>query len=311
LKKKLFLTLFITLFLSPCFAQGYEFILYSFPPGAPLNWSSPLKLAYGAGIKGRLKFEHGKNKHTIGHCFMELKGPDGYRELTGSTTAPDAPSDSDYVTKHGYGLGVLFAPMKGALDRSEKLDSELKQRYGTGKMTFLRFLINKKAFEKMKTYLKEYRERGYDKIYNGTNEPRKGKGAGCSKFAVSFLELCGYMDPYFEHNWLRKVKLPKELVGGPITGNHVSLAKVIFNARWAKEGDDYIPLEMYDPQLIYEWVQQVYKIAVRLNKKEGNFNKLTILGKNFKFVKRGKALGLFIDIRDLPVSKDPIWLVDE
>jgi hypothetical protein len=293
------------------FAQAHEFILYSFPPASPLNWSTPLKLAYGAGLKGRMVFEHGKNKHTIGHCFMELKSPDGDRELTGSTTAPDAPSDADFVTKLGYGLGVLFAPMKGALDSSEKLDEELLQRYDTGKVIFLRFIINEEAYERMKTYIDEYREKGYDSIYNGTNEPRKGKGAGCSAFAVSFLDVCGYIDPYFKKHWVRRVKMPRELVGGPITGNHVSLAKLIFKARWAKEDEEHIPLEMWDPQLMYEWVHKVYQIACKMYQDEGNYNKLKILGKSFKFVRRGNALGLYIDIRDIPPALDPIWQEDE
>lgn len=307
LKRTFFFCLFLVLSCSVIYAQNYEFTLYAFPPAVPLNWSSPLKLAYGAGLKGRFVFEHGRNKHTIGHCFMELKGPNGEHELTGSTTAPDAPSDSDFVTKHGYGLGVLFAPMKGALDKSEKLSAELLDRYKTGKMTYIRFIINKTAYQRMKTYLNEYRAKGYDKIYNGTNEPRKGKGAGCSAFAVSFLDLCGYIDPYFEKEWIRRVKLPKSLVGGPITGKHVSLAKVLFNARWARDNEEFIPLEMWDPQLMYEWVHKVYSLATRMQKEKGNFDKLKILGKNFRFVKIDKALGIYIDIRDIPSATDPIW----
>lgn len=313
LKKAMLLILFMALFLLPQNFVGaedssaHEFILYAFPPAVPLDWSTPLKLAYGAGLKGRLVFEHGKNKHTIGHCFMELKSPEGDRELTGSTTAPDAPSDADFITKHGYGLGVLFAPMKGALDSSEKLDGELLDRYKTGKVTFVRFIINKDAYDRMKQYIDEYREKGYDSIYNGTNEPRKGKGAGCSAFAVSFLDVCGYIDPYFTKNWIRRVKMPRHLVGGPVTGNKVSLAKLLTKARWAKEGEDFIPLEMWDPQLMYEWVQKVVRIANKLYAEEGNYNKLKILGKNIRFIKRGKAIGLYVDIRDLAPATDPIW----
>lgn len=307
MKKLLLAFLLLTIFATPSMAQNYEFILWAFPPAVPLDWSSPLKLAYGAGLKGRFVFEHGKNKHTIGHCFMELKGPNGEHELTGSTTAADAPSDADFVTKHGYGLGVLFAPMKGALDSSAKLQQELLDRYKTGKVTFLRFIINKDAYARMKKYLDEYRQKGYDKIYNGTNEPRKGKGAGCSAFAVSFLDVCGYIDPYFEKEWIRRVKLPTSLVGGPITGKHVSLAKVIFKAHWAKENEEFIPLEMWDPQLMYEWVHKVYRLAGKMQKENGSFDKLKILGKNFRFVKIDKALGMFIDVRDLQPANDPIW----
>ncbi len=162
----------------------------------------------------------------------------------------------------------------------------------------------------MKTYIDEYRERGYDSIYNGTNEPRKGKDAGCSAFAMSFLDVCDYVDPYFKKHWVRRVKLPRDLVGGPITGNRVSLAKLLFKAHWAREGEDFIPLNMWDPQLMYEWVHKVYRVAVKLYREEGNYDKLKILGKSFKFVKRGNALGIYVDIRDIPSATDSIWQED-
>ncbi len=306
-KALLYLCFFLLLIPTANAEQTCEFILYAFPPAVPLNWDTPLKLAYGAGLKGRMVFEHGKNKHTIGHCFMELKGPEGQRELTGATTAPDAPSDADFVTRHGYGLGVLFAPMKGALDSQEKLDSELLDRYQTGKVTFIRFIISRQAYERMQQYLDEYREKGYDSIYNGTNEPRRGKGAGCSAFAMSFLDVCGYVDPFFTKNWIRRVKMPRHLVGGPITGNRVSLLKLLTKARWAKEGEDFIPLEMWDPQLMFEWVQRVVRIANRLYVDEGNYDKLKILGRSIRFIKRGNAVGLFVDISDIAPARDSIW----
>lgn len=288
-------------------AQSHEFILYAFPPATPLDWSSPLKLAYGAGLKGRLVFEHGKNKHTIGHAFMELR-KDGKRvELTGSTTAADAPSDADFITKHGYGLGVLFAPMKGALDCSDKLDGELIDRYKTGKVMYIRFLINEQAYQRMKNYIDEYRAKGYDKIYNGNNEPRKGTGAGCSAFAMSFLDICGYIDPAFTSAWIRRVNLPKSLVGGPVTGNHVSLAKTIFKAHWAKPGEESIALALYDPELMYNWLKQTHKQAFQLYKEQGNYKSMKVLGKNFRFDQRGKATGLIVDITDLPPATDPVW----
>ncbi|MBU1108432.1 MAG: hypothetical protein KKB51_17285 [Candidatus Riflebacteria bacterium] len=306
-KKSLLLMILFVGLAGQLLAQSHEFILYAFPPATPLNWSSPLKLAYGAGLKGRLVFEHGKNKHTIGHAFMELR-KDGKRvELTGSTTAPDAPSDADFITKRGYGLGVLFAPMKGALDKSDKLDGELIERYKTGKVMFIRFIINEQAYNRMKQYIDEYRAKGYDTTYNGTNEPRKGKGAGCSAFAMSFLDVCGYIDPQFTQAWIRRVNLPKSLVGGPITGNHVSLAKTLFRAHWAKPGEDAILLEMWDPQMMFEWLQNTHKKAFQMYKEQGNYKSMKVLGKNFRFDQRGRATGLIIDISDLSPTKDPIW----
>ncbi len=299
------LALFVVSGLQLGFAQ--ELTVYSFPPAVPLDWSSPLKLAFGAGVKGKLVFEHGKNKHSIGHCFMELTGPNGEREITGMTTAPDAPSDADFITKHGYGLGVLFAPMKGALDDGKKLDGELKDRYKTGKVTFLKFKVTNEMYKRMQTYLTEYRAKGYDKTYNGMNEPRKGLGAGCSAFAVSFLDVGNMIDPVFEKEWIRRVKMPKSLVGGPVTGNKVSLRKLLFTAHWAKKNEEYVPLEMWDPQLIFEWVHKLAEKAKFARVHNQKSNEFKILGKPFKFIKRGKALGIYVDATHMKTPNDPIW----
>lgn len=306
--KRVFLIFsFLVLMSLPVCAADNYLTIYAFPPSAHLDWSSPLKLAYGAGIRGRLSFEHGKSKHTIGHCFIELNGSDGFRALTGSTTAPDAPSDSDYITKRGYGLGVLFAPMKGALDNSNKLDRELKMRYKTGKVFFMKLKISQKAFDRMKNYLEEYHKRGYDKIYNGMNKPREGSGAGCSAFAMSFLELGGMLDPVFKKEWIRRVNLPNELVGGPMTGNKVSLSKMIFNAHWAKENEPHIKLELYDPQLMFEWLQKLVEKAKFARVHNQRSKDFSLLKRNFKFIRRGKAIGLYIDATDIPVPTESIW----
>lgn len=304
--RRVFLAVLLAMVLgwSPCSAQ--EFVLYAFPPAADLNWNSPLSLAWGAGVKGRFSFQHGKAKHTIGHCFMELIGADGTRDLTGMTTAPDAPSDSDYVTKKGYGLGVLFAPLQGALDSSLKLDGELKTRYETGRVAFFRFRISQAQYGRMKRYLTEFRARGYDKVYNGLNEPRKGQGAGCSAFAISFLDITDLIDPVMAQQWIRRVNIPLSLIGGPLTGNTVSLAKLTVSAHWARPGEPSRELALYDPQLIFEWLGKEFEKA-RFAKLHGAKPETTLLGKPCQFVHRGNAVGLYLDVRGHPVPADSLW----
>ncbi len=289
---------------SPCLAQ--EFVLYSFPPAAELNWKTPYTLAWGAGVKGRLTFQHGKAKHTIGHCFMELIGTDGTRDITGMTTAPDAPPDVDFITKKGYGLGLLFAPMQGAFDPSQKLDAELKGRYETGRVAFFRFRISQAQYARMKKYLTEYKARGYDKIYNGLNEPRKGLGAGCSAFAMSFLDITNLIDPVMNQQWIRRVNIPLDLIGGPLTGKTVSLGKFTTSARWAKPGEPARELALYDPQMIFEWLGKEAEKA-RFNKLHGSNPETTLLGKPCRFVRRGNAVGLYLDVSDRPVPTDSLW----
>ncbi len=287
--------------------QAQELTLYTMPPPGHLDWSSPRGLMFDAAIANRLTFTHIKHKHTFGHCFIELRGPNGERELTGSTTAPDAPSDADFVTKKGYGLGVFWADFHGALDPAESLDAQLPDRYKSGRIGFIVFKINTPMWQRLNQYLQEYRARGYGKIYNGQNKPREGLGAGCSAFGIGFLEVAGFMRPEFEKAWPQTVAIPDKLIGGPMTGKRVSLLAAAMG-RWAKPGEPSHVLKMYDPDLMYTWIHKLWQ--------QNRFNQLqqdTAAAGNDDFlahprlIKRGSALGIEYDCTRYAPPAEPIW----
>jgi hypothetical protein len=286
--------------------SAQELTLYTFPPPRDLNWKSPQSLAFCAAVGNRLVVTHLKHKHTFGHVFIELKG-DGYHELTGSTTAPDAPADAEMITKHGHGLGVFFAPLKGALDPKEGLEKELVERYKSGRVAFIRFKLNPTTFERLKTFLREYKERGYNNIYNGTNEPRKGKGAGCSIFGIAFLELAGFLHPVWVREWVRERLIPREFIGGPITGNRVSLKQTLIDSRWAKPSEPHMVLRLYDPELMFKWIREAWKMehhkALHANPNET----VSVKPGEASRDKRGNAFGLVYDCRHVLTPTDPIW----
>lgn len=311
----------------PASAVAQELTLYTFPPPRPLNWASPFTLSFGAGVGNRFTFSHIKHKHTFGHVFIELRGPNGERWLTGSTTAPDAPSDADYVTKRGYGLGVLFTGLQGALDPAPGLDAELVDRYQSGRVAFMTFKLKPATFVRMARFLKEYQERGYHKIYNGLNRPREGLGAGCSIFGMAFLEIGGLMRPEYPRDWVVSVRIPEHLIGGPATGRRVSLFKAM-TGRWAREDEPHRVLSLYDPQLMYVWINKEYqkrRFDQVLHRSPGNdrgsgvqpaparpesAGPRDIVGRYFpiKPVARGKALGLEIDCTRMPTPTEPLFL---
>jgi hypothetical protein len=284
-----------------------ELTLYTMPPPRDLNWKNPQTLAFGAALGNRLVLTHVKHKHTFGHVFIELKG-EGYHELTGSTTAPDAPADAEMITKHGHGLGVFFAPLKGALDPKEGLEKELVDRYKSGRVAYIRFKLSPSTFERLQTFLKEYKERGYNQIYNGTNEPRKGKGAGCSIFGVVFLELAGLLHPVWVKEWVRERLIPLEFIGGPLTGKRVSLKQTLVNSRWAKPSEPHMVLRLYDPELMYKWIGLTWKNLQHesLHANPAGKGSTPAAGKA-TIEKRGNALGLVYDCRHVPTPTDPIW----
>lgn len=288
--------------------MGQQLTVYTMPPPHHLDWSSPRTLIFGAAIANRFTFSHIKHKHTFGHCFIELNGPRGERELTGSTTAPDAPSDADFITKEGYGLGVLFADFKGALDTPGSLDPQMSDRYKTGRIGFITFKLSQAQYERVARYLREYRERGYGSVYNGLNLPRQGLGAGCSAFGVSFLDVLGLIRPEFDKEWKVKVLIPLKLLGGPITGKRVSLVSAVLG-RWAKENEPHRVLELYDPDLMFSWIHKKWEQEKFSQLHEKVIDPRGDYLPAVQLVNRGKALGLLYDVSRLPVPTDPIWKV--
>lgn len=289
-------------------ASAQELILYTMPPPGSLDWSSPRSLLFGAAIANRLTFTHVKHKHTFGHVFIELRGPDGQSEFAGSTTAPDAPSDADFITKHGYGLGVFYANFRGALDTRESLEPQIADREKSGRLGFITFKLNRAQYNRLATYLREYKERGYDKIYNGLNRPREGLGAGCSAFGISFLEVGGFHRPMFAQQWMVHVRLPEQLIGGPTTGRRVSLMAAALG-RWAREDEPHRVLSLYDPDLIFKWIVRMHQAARFQQVHASDSSEKGDYTDRPKLVKRRNALGIEYDVSREPLPREPIFLV--
>lgn len=229
--------------------------LYCIPPPHKINWQNPHTLLMST-VKDYISKKHNEPLRPLGHIMIELKKDSSYT-LTGMS--PKHKDDlKKPVLKDREGLAILFHVIEGQLEETEKIKSELAYRMQTGKAAFITFNINDSAYEYLKLYLESFKARGYDKMYNGTNEPRLGKGSGCSAFAVSFLELINALLPEYNQNWTIKVHVPDKLIGGESTGIKISLLRLFFSFRWAKNKEPYTPLVLYDPYLIYQWINTIW-----------------------------------------------------
>ena len=153
---------------------------------------------------------------------------------------------------------MLFKLFEGHLEIKENLIPEIEHRKKTGKIAFISFTFSNASYLYLKNYIDSFRLLGYDKLYNGLNEPRHREGSGCSAFGVSFLELINVLDPEFGREWSRDLSIANKLIGGEITGRRVVLGKVIFSFRWAKDKSQHTHLKLYHPELIYSWIQKKY-----------------------------------------------------
>jgi len=157
-----------------------DLTLYTMPSPREINWKTPRGLMMSA-ITNNLTLKHRKAKHAIGHVFIQLSHQErGELILTGSVPRPEDDSNKK-VLKQGYGLGILFTDMLGRLENTEDLLNEIPARFESGRIAYIRFKLNDANYDRLKTYLNNYRARGYGNNYNGLNRPREGLGAGFSR----------------------------------------------------------------------------------------------------------------------------------
>lgn len=271
-----------------------EITIYTIPSPKGVNWKSPGTLMLSYISNTFAKSRYGREKHPIGHMIVELKDSIRYA-LCGATNQAHSGMTKKVIRK-GYGLGILFETISGRLDEQDKNLSQLRQRSEAGDIAFVTFKINQLVFDRLWQYLQEYKLKGYDKLYNGSNKPREGLGAGCSAFAHSFLEVGGLADVLPSNEWSVNILVPEKLMGGSKeNARHVQFFKVLFASRWSNpEKQTHRPLFLYDPTLFYNWILKKYN-----NCNRDNF----ILTSDFK-----KAKGLFIDCTARMPMNEPIWL---
>jgi hypothetical protein len=229
------------------------------------------------------KKKYSFSSRPLGHIVVELI-KDNDTILTGMTATKNRTLFKP-VFKEKYGLGVLYKLIEGRLEKRKNLSAEIDTRSKNEKIAFITFNINDTAYNCLKNYLDSFQLLGYDKLYNGMNEPRHGTGSGCSAFGVSFLELINILDNEFNREWKRQVAIPYKLIGGDQTGLRVRLRKVLFSFSWAKNKTPYSPLNLYDPSLIYSWIEK--KFNDELKNSSGRY----------KLSKINNAKGLIIESR--------------
>jgi hypothetical protein len=277
-------------------AQGQEITLYVIPPPVPMNWHSPqaLLVSYIKNLTARSKYF--KRRHPMGHVVVELR--DSAHMVVAGIVAESKADLAYRVYAKGYGLGILFTPLPGKMEEGDINTRELSERLKKGDVAFIRFRINDAAFNRLWQYIHEYKERGYDRIYNGANKPREGKGAGCSSFGLSFIEIAGLLPQEETDKWKVSVNIPEKLIGGPERANKwVGLHKIIFKSKWADTTrQPYRKIAYYEPYFMYEWIAAAW-VDSNLSTK-----------KRYVKEKKGSAKGLLIDCSECTLPGEEVWL---
>lgn len=271
--------------------------LYVIPPNRPMNWSSPKKLLFSYINSCVAKSNYKDFKHPLGHVMVELN--DSTRHVITGMVAQSTKAQMQMVKNKGYGLGVLTAIAPGKLRENTPNANDLLLRYPKGDVAFIRYQLSHDNFNRLWTYLEEYKNQGFDSMYNGDNKPREGKGAGCSAFGVSFLELAKLLTPEQEQAWQMEVPIQASLLGGPKHEHRfVRWYKIAFTNHWAKSTDsNTYTIRFFEPKLMYAWIQKQHDDL--LQAKHGLAQSVNNL----------KAKGFVIDCTYHSTINEPIWLL--
>lgn len=285
--RKRFLLLFLLLF-AAFVSNGQTLTLYSFPSPHPYKWRSPHSL-----LTSTIRNYYSKTKYQprrmLGHMVIELK-KDTVVFLTGMVS-DEISGMKNSLLKEKIGLGVLYKLVKGHMEETSEVQTEIRMRAEISKVAFISFKISDSGYNYLRAFVDSFKLRGYDSLYNGFNMPRAGKGCGCTAFGMSFLELINALLPEYSDKWAVHINVPEKLIGDKLAKKKVSIRRLFFSFRWARTGTPYRKLELYEPYLIYNWVNDIWK-------KEHDKSDT-----KYEFIQIGGAKGLLVDCSAcLPIS---------
>jgi hypothetical protein len=277
---------------APVQAPG-RLTLHFYSSYSGLNWESPRSLTKSA--VGNAAVDMIKRQGiALGHATVEVSCPaEGdipARSLLTGMTQADLGEAPRLLLKEKRGMGILFHNFAGKLEDAKCVADRLECRAGKGKASFIGYEISPAQCRRLLKYADEFVERGGDDHYGLPNRPLEGEGAGCSAFAVSFLEVAGLLTDEQKKAWTRTLLVPEKYIG--TEDRKVRLRSLLFKkSRWAEPGEPHKEVTFYEPEAMHAWVQQ--KAAAR--------------GEGYAVGSMGESVGILIDAKAAPVPDAPIW----
>jgi hypothetical protein len=295
----------------------HELTIFVIKSSSPLNWESP-SLLYRTSLESYTKSLFSKNAYSIGHLFIELSTPLLDSVVLTSIRSTSGAEKRRLVLKEKIGLGMLGAVLHGRMEtRAEltrKMDHFSKKKNG---IRFIKYRICEESAKRIIEFLERF-----TKKFDGRNKPCdfyggafwsrfENEGGGCTSFGMSAMEVAGLSHDYPE--WRVSVNIPINLIGGEYNNGHRVKRSAILRANsWyngnGQENVDFIPITVYDPSLIFDWIDR--QRITNCNTTEKIYDKSTdnrILSAFTPVLKNGIP-GLYIDLRKIIVpSEEPVF----
>lgn len=246
----------------------HELTIFAIPEVSKIAWDNP-SLLFKTTIKCYLNAALRKHYYVIGHVIARIQSPLLDSTVYVAMNGAEQSEKVEYVIKKKVGLGVFGSTIKGRIEPVNHIHDGLALYAKRGKVAYLKFKINQQTVERLVEFVNYYKQKnqtGYApcEFYNGALYPRFEKeGSGCSAFGVSLLDIANVIPNEAKNEWVRSVNIPMELIGGEFNNNKkVKFSSIFKTKNWyngeGKEGVDFVNYSVYDPGLIFNWINYKY-----------------------------------------------------
>jgi hypothetical protein len=294
------MTLAIYVYSGEAFSDSLTVFAIPAPHGN--DFSSPRNLALSA-----KRNYAGGYTYPLGHAAFHLvcdssgKGPgvDIFDGINGVWV-----SEGEYLTRQrGYGMGVMFAIMRGHFEGREMSVSRVQAHMDSGSASFIRFEISERACQRLAAFIAEYSELGLPANYGLSLRPRQREGANCASFVAALLEIAGLADHGLMYPWQVWLRIPEHFVGGPLTGRFIPawwfLVRPFWAKHWSSANSPHYYIEFNDPGLLYSHIW---------NRWQQGLSPVNNAKMPAKMVLNGITRGFVVDAKSAPVPEEPFWL---
>ena len=278
----------------------HEITLYVMPSVSPLNWENPSTL-FSSTESCLLKSVFISNRYILGHLIVRLNTPTLRQPLYLGILSANEKELINLVFKQKVGFGILGVVTKGRFESEEELKKKLDAYTDRQKLAFMTYRINDNALQRILTFYKQFTAKKNGKnapsdLYGDTFWPRyQNEGAGSTSLGVALLDVANVLPTEYEQ-WKMRVNIPMTIIGGELNEHKkVDFSTLSDTKSWykgkGKENVDYVPFEIYEPSVMYDWI----------------LKQRNIIKPNRKTIVSDGVPGLFIDCRNIAVdANEPI-----
>lgn len=226
----------------------FKLILHIIPSPYGFEWNNYKKLVFS--LRNYLSL---KSSHKIGHAFIEIQKNGIPIIATGMTGETNYQVIYDLLLKK-IGLDFLIQKFRGRLETSDFVLKDIKKHQKLERIASYEIPIDHSQYKSCKKHLQRFCTEGLYRDYGLTLSPFKDKGASCTSFAVSFLNIANLLKTEHKKEWKRKVLLPTHTLKS--NGKKIGILRLLFILLKKNDNSLYTPIEFWDPDLMYHWIKQ-------------------------------------------------------